>query len=190
MNEAKADSLDVAVELFRPFYWEAILDYEEVLKEEGIEAARECRARWSKADIMGRCQWPYLNDWRSLRDRLERVVGLIMYKPGVLLRGVEGAKLWTFATGPRDREHGILTSVAIQIGQMRRSANVMNRAISPGDERHALDDGSKERLARKLQDRNVKLDNVMKSLQDVKQRLLTQDTLALLAEYSDAGGEG
>ena len=72
-------SLTIAERLFREKFFEAITRYDESVRE-GDEPP--LRARWSKEEVMQMCQWPYLENWRPLRDVLEAKVGLIMLLQG------------------------------------------------------------------------------------------------------------
>ena len=68
---------------------------------------------------------------------------------------------------------------------MKRTAKVVAQALAPPDQKHALDEGSKTRIDLVLEEQDVKLDNVLQTLQDVKQDLLDRDTMRLLEEYNE-----
>jgi len=174
--------LDRSERLFRRAFFNAIAEYDESIRE-GEEPP--LRARWSKEEVMEICQWPRPNTWRPLRDILETKVGLIMLLPGARTERGGVAKPWTFATCQEDRELCIIHATRCQIGGMKRTANVVAQAIAPPDEKHAIDKGSKTRIDEAMDAQGVKLDNVLKTLRDVKQNLLDRETMNLLEEYSE-----
>lgn len=180
MDLKKAIALTIAESLFRKKYWDCVFFYE-------ADPCEASRARWTKKEVMQICRWPYPGDWSSLRKILEKKVGLIMYMPGSGIGsfGRETARPWTFATCQADREWSVTNAAAHQIGSMKRTAGVMSAALTPGDERHALDEGSKARIDEGLKKHDVKLDKVLQTLQDVRQNLLDERTMKLLAEYGE-----
>ena len=174
----KVEVLERSTELFRKKYWSCVLYYE-------ADPCEATRARWTKEEVMQISQWPYPQSWRLLRDELEAKVGLIMLLKGARHKGDGVIRPWTFATCQEDRELAVIHATRCQIGGMRRTAKVVSQALEPGDERHALDKGSKTNIDRVLKEQDVKLDNVLRTLQDVKQDLLDRDTMKLLEEYNE-----
>lgn len=182
MELRQAVALVVAERLFRKKFFEAVARYDESTRR-GDEPP--IRARWSKEEVMEMCQWPYLENWRPLRDVLETKIGLIMLLQGARSERGGVVRAWTFATCLEDRELSIIHATRCQVGGMKRTAKVVSLALSPPDEKYALDEGSKTRIDRVLKEQDVKLDNVLQTLQDVKQNLLNRETMKLLAEYGE-----
>lgn len=174
--------LVLAKRLFREKFFEAIARYDESVRE-GDEPP--IRARWAKEEVMEICQWPHPENWRPLRDVLETEVGLIMLLHGARTEHGGLVRAWTFATCQEDRERCIIHATRCQIGGMKRTAKVVSQALAPPDEKYALDEGSKTRIDEVLDEQGIKLDNVLQTLQDVKQDLLDRDTMKLLAEYGE-----
>jgi len=182
-EKKQAYALVQATNKFREIFFAARDSYETAIK---AKDENPYRARWSKEEIIDLCQWPYTDDWRTLRSRLEREVGLIMLRPGAgrPWQG-ESTQVWTFATCKEDREWGVINAARSQVGAMRRTAQVTSLAIAPPDEKHAIDSGSKTQIERVLDQQNIKLDEIFKSIQKVKQDLLDRDTMKLLEDYGE-----
>lgn len=174
--------LALAKRLFREKFFEAITRYDESVR---VGDEPPLRARWSKEEVMEMCQWSYPNSWRTLRDVLEAKIGLIMLLQGARSEHRGAVKPWTFATCQEDRELSIIHATRCQIGGMKRTAKVVAQALAPPDEKYALDEGSKTRIDEVLDKQGVKLDNILQTLQDVKQNLLDRDTMKLLEEYNE-----
>lgn len=189
-NLKQAVALRKAEKLFRKIFFDAVSRFEEAVRENYKDPELDLdlelyRARWSKADVMNLCEWEYLSDWRILRSHLEKEIGLIMLMRGSRRPWVTQIQPWTFATSVEDREWGVAHAIRCQIGGMKRTAKVTAQALAPPDEVHALDEGSKTQIDLLLKTQNVKLDTVLKTLQSMKDSLLEQETMKLLAEYGE-----
>jgi len=173
----KEEAVKEAKKKFYRIYWDAVLFYE-------ANPSEANRARWTKEWLMCNCGWPYPEDWRTLGDALEGI-GLILYLPGARSGWASKVRPWTFATCVEDREWYIAHAAAVQVGTMKRTAKVIGQAIAPPDERHALEEGSKERIDKMLKKQNVKLEDVLRTIRHMKQDLLDRETRRLLAEYGE-----
>lgn len=189
MDPEKQKALERSKQLFRKVFFQAITRYEESLRE---DPDNPIRARWTKEEVMSLCKWPYPKDWRPLREALETKIGLIMLLHGA--RGKRGDKVcpWTFATCPKDREWCVVHAVRCQVGGMKRTARITALAIAPPSPEeleekslHALEEGSGSRINQVLEDQGIKLNKVLKTLQDVKQDLLDRETMKLLEKFGD-----
>jgi hypothetical protein len=137
----KAEALAKAVVLFRKKYLKAVLDWE---RDPNI------RARWTKEDVMGICEWPYLGNWRPLRNALENQVGLILLLPGARSEWGSVARGWTCRTRKADMMWGVSHILNQQKGTALRASETVRKRIAPSDGRYALESQWVQELLGKL----------------------------------------
>ena len=137
----KTEALARAIGLFRKKYLKAVLDWE---RDPNI------RARWSKEDVMGICEWPYLGNWRPLRNALESHVGLILLLPGSRNEWGSVARCWTFPTRKADMMWGVSHILNQQKGTALRASETVRKRIAPSDGRYALESQWVQELLGKL----------------------------------------
>lgn len=172
MDPLKRAGLMLAIELFRKKYLKAVLDWEE---------DPNIRARWTKEEVMDICRWPYLRDWRTLRNALENQVGLILLLPGAQSAWGGNKRCWTFPTRKADMMWGVQQDLKQLKGTAYRTRETVRKRIAPRDGRYALESKWVSELLDNL-DENV---NTMKLLADGARR--DWELEAAVEAYEDYG---
>lgn len=160
-----------ALTKFRPIY------IDEVVRWEQGDGHPQGRAWWSKEDIRALCEYPQNSPWAPLFWALHEGLGLI-YK----VRLEDRSHGYSFAADAVDRARMVRYAAGYQYGSAKRAARLLQAGTAP-DALHPLDRESLEAESVKLYDKHkITLEQMRRSIEELDQKILTTEVLALLEE--------